>query len=92
MKMTAPLLALLLVGCAQVDQEPEAGLEAGSETEPLPVLRADRELVEVTDAAVLLVESGKLLPLADALRSLGPEPNPAAAAAAMDQVLRVHER
>ena len=80
MKTTAPLLALLLVGCAQVITEPQG--------EPLAAPAEDPELRELADAAVLLIERGKLLPLADALRALGPEPNPAEAAATIDRVLR----
>ena len=76
------LLALpfLALGCAGVASQPQDPCT--------PAQEADADLQAMADAAMLLVERGKLMPLADGLRSLGQEPDPAEAAATIDRVLR----
>jgi hypothetical protein len=73
-------LPFLALSCANVANEPQA-LDA-------PAQAADSDLQAMADAAVLLIERGQLMPLADSLRSLGHEPDPSEAAAAIERVLR----
>lgn len=77
--LAVPLLAM---GCANVTPGPQCAEVPAQSVDPAPDLEA------MADAAVLLIERGKLMPLADGLRSLGPEPDPSEAAATIERVLR----
>lgn len=70
--------AVLLPSCAQVIAAPSDQLK-------VPV---DADLQKLADAAVTLIEARKLLPLADALRDLGPEPDPRVVAQTIERLLR----
>ena len=82
-KLTPLVLALLAAGCARaVTSEEPVPLD-------VPAPDPDQEARALVDAAVLLIEHHKLMPLADALRALGPEPDPREAAETIERVLGV---